>query len=81
MIDKTNKQFAFIQFYIEIDKIIGYLPAESENEIHDIYLKYLELNKQELEKAYAQGYTDHANLVNYLNKSSFFSIIIIKSNF
>lgn len=69
MIDKTNKQFAFIQFYIEIDKIIGYLPAESENEIHDIYLKYLELNKQELEKAYAQGYTDHANLVNYLNKS------------
>jgi hypothetical protein len=68
MIDKTNKQFAFIQFYIEIDKIIGYLPAESENEIHDIYLKYLELNKQELEKAYAQGYTDHANLVHYLNK-------------
>ena len=69
MIEKTNEQSAFIQFYIEIDKIIGYLPAESENEIHDIYLKYLELNKKELEEAYAQGYTDHANLVHFLNKS------------
>ena len=68
MIEETNEQSAFIQFYIEIDKIIGYLPAESENEIHDIYLKYLELHKQELEKAYAQGYTDHANLVHSLNK-------------
>lgn len=61
MIDKTNEQSAFIQFYIEIDKIIGYLPAESENEIHDIYLKYLELHKQELANAFEKGYEEGVN--------------------
>ena len=69
MENNETKHTSFIQFYMEIDQIIGYLPAESENEIHDIYLKYLELNKKELEEAYAQGYTDHANLVHFLNKS------------
>ena len=68
MENQEKKHTSFIQFYMEIDQIIGYLPAESENEIHDIYLKYLELHKQEIEKAYAQGYTDHANLVHSLNK-------------
>ena len=61
MIEETDKQSAYIQFYIEIDEIIGYLPAESTNEIHDIYLKYLELHKQELANAFEKGYEEGVN--------------------
>ena len=85
MENQEEKRTAFIQFYMEIDQIIGYLPAESENEIHDIYLKYLELHKQEIESAkkegWKKGYQDSIKMNNKQITKLYRAIVIIFSVF
>lgn len=46
------------KFYEEIEEYIQCIPAESENEIHKIYLRYLKLQKKELNDAYNEGRLD-----------------------
>jgi hypothetical protein len=55
---ENTKQTNLEKFYEEIEEYIQCVPAEAENEIHKIYLRYLKLHKKELNDAYNEGRLD-----------------------